>query len=284
MRRSWRSNRWFLFILSLLLCGGLIFLSASGILAPVEGVAAAPLQWLAGIFNRAALSITGGVTDLAELRSLRQRNAELEERLADFQSELVELREIASDYRRLVELLDYTTTRENEEFVTADVIAVDQNAFLRTVIINRGARDGLALGMPVVTGQGLIGRISQVSANAAQVLLITDQSSFISARLQTARAEGSVQGQLSGSLLMNFITLNTTIQEGDLVLTSGLGGNLPPDLVIGQVVSVRQTDLDQEVEVRSLVDFDTLEFVLVITSFEPIDISVFEQQPEAAGN
>jgi rod shape-determining protein MreC len=273
-----------LFILSLLLCGGLIFLSASGILAPVEGVAAAPLQWLAGIFNRAALSITGGVTDLAELRSLRQRNAELEERLADFQSELVELREIASDYRRLVELLDYTTTRENEEFVTADVIAVDQNAFLRTVIINRGARDGLALGMPVVTGQGLIGRISQVSANAAQVLLITDQSSFISARLQTARAEGSVQGQLSGSLLMNFITLNTTIQEGDLVLTSGLGGNLPPDLVIGQVVSVRQTDLDQEVEVRSLVDFDTLEFVLVITSFEPIDISVFEQQPEAAGN
>jgi cell shape-determining protein MreC len=63
-----------------------------------------------------------------------------------------------------------------------------------------------------------------------------------------------------------------------------LGGNLPPDLVIGQVVSVRQTDLDQEVEVRSLVDFDTLEFVLVITSFEPIDISVFEQQPEAAGN
>ncbi len=261
------------------ICGGLIFFSASGVLAPVEGVAAVPLQWLSGVFNRLALSLTGGVTDLAELQYLQERNAQLEETIAQFQQELAELRELSSDYRRLTELLNYTTSTADVETITADVIAVDQNAFLRTIIINRGVRDGGAVGMPVVTGQGLVGRIVQVSANAAQVLLITDQSSRVSARLQTSRAEGSVWGQLSGSLLVRFIPLNAQVEEGDLIITSGLGGNFPPDIVIGQVVNVTRTDLDQEAEVRSLVNFDTLEFVLVITDFQPVDISIF-QQPE----
>jgi len=279
MRRNWTSNRWFLFFLSVFICSGLIFFSAGGVLAPIEGIVAVPLQWLSGIFNNIALSLTGGVSDLAELQYLQERNAQLEETLAQFQSELAELREIASDYRRLTELLDYTAAVPSEqEHITADVIAIDQNAFLRTIVINRGARDGVAIGMPVTTGQGLVGRITQVSANAAQVLLITDQSSYVSARLQTSRAEGSIQGQLSGSLVMNFIPLNTQVSEGDLVITSGLGGNFPPDIVIGQVVSTNRTDLDQEAEVRSLVNFDTLEIVLVITSFQPVDISIFQQQ------
>jgi rod shape-determining protein MreC len=283
MRRNWASNRWFLFIFMMFLCGGLIFLSASGVIAPLEGIVATPLQWMSGILNDVALSLTGGVTDLAQLQSLQERNAQLEETLAQFQSELAELRELSSDYRRLTDLLNYTNTAPSEqEYVTADVIAIDQNAFLRTIIINRGVRDGLVVGMPVVTGQGLVGRILEISANASQVLLITDQSSFVSARLQTTRAEGTVEGQLSGSLQMSLITLNTEVAEGDLVITSGLGGNFPTDIVIGQVVSVSRTDLDQQAEVRSLVNFDTLEVVLVITSFQPVDISVF-QQPEETG-
>jgi rod shape-determining protein MreC len=278
MRRNWTSNRWVLFIFTMLLCGGLIFLSASGVITPLQGIVATPLQWVSGIFNNIALSLTGGVSDLAELQYLQDRNAQLEDTLAQFQSELAELRELSSDYRRLTDLLNYTTTApSDQEHITADVIAVDQNAFLRTIIINRGARDGLIVGMPVATGQGLVGRISQVSANASQVLLITDQSSFVSARLQTSRAEGTVEGQLSGSLQMILIALNSQVEEGDLVITSGLGGNFPTDVVIGQVVSVSRTDLDQQAEVRSLVNFDTLEVVLVITSFQPVDISIFEQ-------
>jgi rod shape-determining protein MreC len=133
--------------------------------------------------------------------------------------------------------------------------------------------------MPVVTRQGLVGRIVQVSASAARVLLVTDPSSAVSARLQTTRVEGSVIGQLSGTLRMTFIPLGQTIQEGDLVITSGLGGNFPPDIVIGQVTSIRQFEFElyQEAEIRSLNNFDTLEFVLVITNFQPVDLSVFEQ-------
>ncbi len=277
LRRGWRANRGLFFIVTLMVAGTLIAASRAGLLTPLENIFATPLNAIAGAFNRVALSLSIGVGDLAELQTLQQRNEELEAALARFQAELVELREIDNDYQRLAELLDYTTTAVNQEFVTADVIAVDSSSTLRTITLNRGSRDRVAVGMPVITPQGLVGRITEVSANAARVLLITDQSSFVSSRLQSTRSEGTVQGQLSGALLMTFIPLGAPVREGDIVLTSGLGGNFPPDLPIGQVTSISTSELYQEAQVRSLINFDTLEIVLVITNFQPVDLSVFEQ-------
>jgi rod shape-determining protein MreC len=254
-------------------------LSQTTVLGPVRGILAAPLNLLASVFNQVTTGAVSSI-DLADLETLRARNAALEEALAEFQSELVDLREISSDYERLSELLNYTSTTENQEFLSADVIALaDANAPLRTIVINRGTRDGIEIGMPVTSSQGMVGRIDSVTANAARVLLITDPSSAISGRLQSSRVEGSVIGQPSGDLLMEFIPLNAVVQEGDLVITSGLGGNLPGDMVIGQVTRVQQREFDlfQQATVRSLNNFDNLEIVLVVTNFDPVDISVFEE-------
>jgi rod shape-determining protein MreC len=277
--RRWRSNRRVFLAVCLLIAFGLIISSRAGLLRPVEGAASLPLNFISGIFNRITLAVSGSVGDLADLETLRARNADLEEALVKFQSELVDLREIASDYQRLAELLDYTSISTNQEHLTANVIAnADANSQLRTIVIDRGARDGIAIGMPVVTRQGFVGRILNVSANASRVLLITDPTSAISGRLQTTRAEGTVVGDLTGNLNMTFIPLSAVVQEGDLVITSGLGGNLPPDIVIGQVISRTQLqfELYQEAVVRSLNNFDTLEIVLVVTNFQPVDLSIFE--------
>lgn len=276
--RTWRSNRILFLSVCLLAAGALVLTSRAGVLAPVEGLVAVPLNFVSGAFNRIGLNISRSIEDWAELDTLRRRNADLEEALAQFQSELVDLREIASDYQRLADLLQYTTTAQGQRVVAADVISVDQNPQLRTIVINKGTRDGVTAGMPVVTRQGLVGRVMNVTANAARVLLVTDPSSAISGRLQTTRAEGSVIGQITGNLRMTFIPLNAQVQEGDLVITSGLGGNLPPNIVIGQVTSKRQFEFElfQEAEVRSLIDFNALEIVLVVTSFQPVDLSVFE--------
>lgn len=278
MVRNWRSKRVVFLAVSLFFCFGLMVLSQFGVLTPLENLAAAPLNLATGVVNRITLSVVGGVTDLAELQTLRARNADLEEALAQFQTELVELREIASDYERLAELLAYTTRATNQDFVTADVINVDQTGLRRTITVNRGARDGVNVGMPVLTGKGLVGRVLSVSANAARVLLITDRDSAVSARLQSTRVQGSVQGQLSGNLRMTMIPLSDTVQVGDLVITSGLGGNFPPDIPIGIVTSTQQFEFElfQEAEVTSMNNFDTLEFVLIMTSFQPVDLSVFE--------
>jgi rod shape-determining protein MreC len=279
--RKWRSNRIVFLGVCLFICAGLIAASQLGILGPIRGIAAVPFNFVTGIFNRLTVDTSKGVGSLADMETLRQRNADLEDALARFQAELVELREIASDYQRLSALVNYTSATQNQEFIAADVISnVDPNAPLRALVINRGTRDGLAVGMPVVTQQGLVGRIVKVAANASQVLLITDPSSAISARLQTTRAEGSVVGQGGDDLHMTFIPLDADVKEGDLVITSGLGGNLPSDIAIGQVVSVRlrQNALYQEAVLRSLNNFDTLEIVLVVTNFQPVDLSVFEDQ------
>jgi rod shape-determining protein MreC len=276
-RRGWRSNRTVFFLVVFALSVGLIIASQSGLLAPIEGIASVPLNALAGMFNRIALNVSGSVVDLAEYQSLQTRNLELEAALSRFQSELVELREVADDYQRLSSLLNYVNTTQGQEFVTADVISYSPEP-PRSIGINRGTRDGIAVGMPVVTELGLVGRVIEVQANAALVSLVTDPSSRINARMQTTRAEGTVIGQISGTLEMHFIPLGTPIQNGDLVRTSGLGGNLPPDILIGQVSSSRLGDDPYQIaQIRSLINFDALEFVMVITNFQPVDLSAFEQ-------
>ena len=264
----------------LAICGLLVLLAIAGILAPVESAVAAPLYGVNGALNRLSITINRAIDELNNFGRLRERIAELEEQLARRQIELLQLREAASDYDRLANLLAYTSTLDEQDFLTADVISIDQTGIARSVTINRGTRDGVSVGMPVTTDLGLVGRIIRVSANASQVQLIIDENSSVSSRLQTTRAEGSIIGQASGALRMTFIVLDEEILQGDLVITSGLGGNFPPDIVVGQVTSVRQFEFElfQEAEVRSLIDFDTLEQVLVVSSFQPIDLSVFDSQ------
>lgn len=282
LRRLRQPSRILALILTLGLCGLLALMSLAGLSAPVEAVAAAPLNGLSGLFNRVSLSFNSAFDELNNLGQLRERIGDLEEQLARRQIESIELREAASDYNRLKNLLAYTSPLEDQEFLPADVIAIEQTGIARSIIINRGARDGVARGMPVATELGLVGRIIQVSANAAQVQLINDENSAVSSRLQTTRAHGSIIGQASGVLRLTMVDLDEAIEQGDLVITSGLGGNFPPDIVVGQVTSVRQFEFElfQEAEVRSLFDFNTLELVLVITSFEPIDLMIFEQAAE----
>lgn len=279
-RKSWRSSRLALFLVTFMLCMALIVCSTMGVLTSVEGIAASPLNGISGFFTKISNEINRVFTDLSKIQNLQERNLELEEQLALLQIELIELREVANDYNRLAELLEYSSNRDDLKFVTADVIAVDQSGFTRSITINRGSRDGFTTGMAVVTELGLVGRITELTANASQVQLIADVNSAIASRLQTSRVQGSVVGLLTGNLRMELIPLGQEIILGDLVVTSGLGGNLPADLVLGQVTSVRQFEFElyQEAEVRSFIDFNTLETVMVITSFEPVDLSVFKNE------
>ena len=287
MRRQWQGGRAGLLALMIAVCAGLIFLSATGALAPLEGIAAAPVNWVSGLMNRAGLILSGSVDELRDMEELRAYNAELETALARLTAEVVTLRERSSDYGRIADLLNYVSTLDTEttEVVTGDVISRDTTSSLRTIVVNRGTRDGVQNGMAVISGQGLVGRVIQVSADAARVMLINSEASAISARLQNTRTEGSVIGLAGGTIRMSMLDQDAQIEIGDLVITSGLGGNLPPDLVIGQVISTRQfeSEIEQSAEVRSLVDFDSLEIVSIITSFEPADLSIFEVD-EAAEN
>lgn len=266
-------NRLILFGFVAFACVGLIAISLAGLLRPVQSVISIPLNLLQQGASGVSHKISGIMSDLADLQSLKERNAELERALVSFQAEIVDLREIKADYQQLVKLLNYRDSTSGRQYLPARVIGRDTSGLLRTITIDHGTRDGLAVGMPVVSDLGLVGRIYQVSANAAQILLVTDPNSFVnSAMLQSSRTIGLVQGTASGGLQMLNIKLTDTVNNVDSVVTSGIGGKFPRGILIGQLSSVTIDDsrLFQRAQIHSLVPFDRLEIVLVITNFEPI--------------
>jgi rod shape-determining protein MreC len=273
------SNRHLLLILFVFVTIVGIVLNEAGYLEPVEGII---LRLISPLQARLATIVetSGGLFRTArELQDLRRRNEEMEEKYAQLLIENVALREAAQENIELRALLDFREEHPGFLFVgseiKASVIGRDPSNFLRYLTIDAGREQGVEKGMAVVVPRGLVGRVQSVGPNWARVLLINDPRSSVSALLQSSRATGQVQGLVSGDLTMKYISQERDISEGEIVLTSGLGGNLPKGIVIGQVTAVEQRDgeMFQQATVSPTVDFDRLEKVLVIMAFEPVELT-----------
>ncbi len=254
---------------------GILLLALGGYLTPISRVALSPFistqTWLASRY----LAIRDFMTAPRDVVRLAQINDQLEAEVSRLQSQIIELQQQNSELQVLSALLDFARTHSENEYITAAVIGRDISPFLHYVIINRGSDDGLRRGMPIVSSQGLVGRVAAVTADGARVQLITDPDTAINVRIQPTGAEGLLQGSITGDISVEAISQDANIQTGDLVLTSGLGGNFPPDMLIGQVSGVRQrpVELFQTATVESVVDFSQLEIVLVIVNFRPVNIA-----------
>lgn len=254
---------------------GILLLALGGYLTPVSRFALSPFigaqTWLASRY----LAIRDFMTAPRDVARLSQLNDQLEAEVARLQSQIIELQQQNSELQVLSALLDFARTHAENEYITAAVIGRDISPFLHYVIINRGSDDDLRRGMPVVSSQGLVGRIAAVTADGARVQLITDPDSVINVRIQPSGAEGTLEGSITGDISVENIPQDAIIQTGDLILTSGLGGNFPPDMLVGQVSGVRQqpVELFQTASVESVVDFSQLEIVLVIVNFRPVNIA-----------
>ncbi|HXF60533.1 MAG TPA: rod shape-determining protein MreC [Caldilineaceae bacterium] len=222
-----------------------------------------------------AESITGAISFILELRNLRQRNAELEQVTNSLLVENFELREVQRENQALREMLRFAQTRPGLELrgaqIVARVIGQESNNFLEYITLDLGQSHGIKVGMPVVTDQGLVGRISHVTDSTSKVLLITDANSAVNAIMQSSRLNGVVRGNPGGNLIMDYIPQGAIFSIGEVVLTSGLGGRFPKGIPIGQVVEIHQRDIDvfQQAVVRPTVDFSRLELVMVVTNFDP---------------
>lgn len=258
-----------------LVVAGILALALSGSLGFVSnGLNAALVSaqtWVSVRF----VAIQDFLTVPRDVAALRQRNAELEAEVARLQAQIVQLQSQAADMQALAALVNFSRANPENVYTAATVIGRDPSPFLRYLIIDKGSNYGLRRGMPVVTEQGLVGRVDAVIGSAARVQLITDPASAVNARLERADREAILTGTAAGDLALEMLPQDVSLQVGDVVLTSGLGGTYPPDLIIGQVVSVRRRDSDlfQQAFVQPAVDFAQLKLVLVITDFRPVNIS-----------
>jgi rod shape-determining protein MreC len=257
------------------------FLITAGVLALAFG----------GYFRTASGALTGGLVGVqdwfasrtqaiqeflaapGDLIALRTRNSELEAQVSQLQTQVIDLQQRANETSILAALVDFSRGSPESSYKAASVIGRDPSPFLHYIIINRGSNDGIQRGMPVVTNEGLAGRIDAVISDAARVQLITDPASSVNVHLRNANTDAMVAGSVTGDIGLELISQDITVESGDIILTSGLGGGFPPDLIVGQVVNVRKlpAELFQEATVQPAVDFTRLQIVLVITNFRAIN-------------
>ncbi len=192
----------------------------------------------------------------AENNRLREQNA----RLLQWQAAA---RKLAAENQSLRTQLNYVPS-PRERYSSARVIAASGGVFVRSVVINAGARQGILKGQAVVTGNGLAGRIVSVGGGSARVLLITDLNSRIPVVVSGERQRAILAGDNSDKPKLAFLNRNAGIKPGDRVVTSGHGGVLPPNLPVGIVTSVR----DGKLRVLPMVRLGRLEYVRII-DFRP---------------
>jgi rod shape-determining protein MreC len=288
-----QSRQWLPYVL---LAAALFILAfyEAGFLSPVENV----LTFVIAPLERGFSSLFGNLgtlfTDVRDVQDLQEAVDTLQRTNEALRVENIRLREqYVAENQQLRELLNFQSDNPTYDFVGADivergcevfpcgeVVGEDTNPYLRYLIVNAGTREGIAIGMPVVSsGAALIGRVARVTPHLAYVQLINDSNSEIAALLQGARVTGVVKGQQDGSLIMTEILPDETVEENEIVITSGLGGLLPKGLILGQVetISYREAALFQEATLRPAMDFRRLEVVLIITDFERPPVEEFEE-------
>jgi rod shape-determining protein MreC len=264
-----------------LLVAGILALALSGSLGFISTNSNQALVTVQTWISTRFVVLQDFLTVPRDVVALRQRNAELEAELARLQTQVVQLQNSVSEADALAALVNFSRTNPENSYTAASVIGRDPSPFLRYIIIDKGSNDNLRRGMPVVTDQGLVGRVDAVISSAARVQLITDTSSAVNIRLEKAKKEAVLIGTVSGDLMLDLVPQDVTLEAGDLVLTSGLGGGYPSDLIVGQVLNTRQRDADlfQQAVVQPIVDFAQLKIVLIITDFRPVDITPLIPSP-----
>ncbi len=199
--------------------------------------------------------------------SLKSENARLRRRLAEERGRVSTAKEALTENEELKKLAQVPFV-PGIPVITAEVVAGSPGNFELTAEISKGASSGVAAGMPVVAGEGLVGKVNDASRRRATVLLLTDPSSAVGVRLEKSNVPGVAKGQTGSNLLrLDFIDSSVPVAKGELVFTAGLQDAVfPAGIPVAKVVSVKKEpgDLTQSILLQPLVDVSRIEFVKVL--------------------
>jgi rod shape-determining protein MreC len=207
-------------------------------------------------------NIWGGYIAVGDIH---EDNLRLNERITQLQNEKIELMESQASLERLESLLELKK-QSPYPLIASRVIARDPGNWYRSMTIDKGADDGVAVEMGVIVPAGVVGRVMKTTPDTSYVLLLTDHRSAIPALVQQTRDEGLVVGIEQERAKMKYIPILSEVQANDFVLTSGLVGSFPKGLTIGRISKVEKKEMElfQEAEIVPMVDFSKLEEVVVI--------------------
>lgn len=199
------------------------------------------------------------------LVGLEDENRRLKEQNAQLLGELIKYQEGYLEAKRLENILSLKNDIAYPA-IGARVINIAQAAIFKTLMINRGTSHGLKVGMPVIASKGIVGRITETSWHASRVLLVIDANSNIDALIQRTRTQAILQGAGFNGCMLKYVLKSDDVSIGDVVISSGLGGIFPKEILLGTVIKINKdrSGLFQQIEVSPSVDFSKLEEVLVL--------------------
>ena len=254
---------WITFLAALLYIFSLNFRPATRMDYVQRGIldAVAPIS---KSFQWTVQGVKGIYEEYLALRKTREANVQLRQEITRLQTQLTEYHEAYLENQRLRRLLDFKNTVKAEA-IPAQVVVHDPSGWFQTLIVDKGALDGVGADMPVVNDEGVVGRVMDVSEHYARVVLITDPASAIDGMIERNRMRGVLAGKDASSCLLKYVRGNFDVQIGDLIITSGKDGIFPKGLRLGRVKGVRKDPvaLFQIIEVEPAVRLGALEEVLI---------------------
>jgi len=246
-------------------------------LSNIINVPLAPLQ---KFFTFSAGKIEDGISFFKDIKEVKQENEYLKERLAELEGINRELESLKMQNEELRQSLNLKDRFDDYEIMGANVIAKDPGNWFSVFTIDRGTKDGIVMdkkGMysgyyPVITNQGLVGRVDSSNAFSSKVISIIDEDSTVSGLITKSRHMVIVRGDLElrekGLCIVEYISPDADIGPGDTIETSGLGGIYPKGIIIGTVKEVIKSpnSIDSYAILEPAVDFQKLERVYVLKS------------------
>lgn len=244
----------------------LVFLSSFRPTRGLVGTVFSPPLLLA---NKVGLNISNWWSkESATIDELQKENAELIELLKDLTIENASLKKEMDSLSKLSEQLEFIEDA-NLDYVSARVTARPSDQSSNIIFINKGSKHGIQEGQAVIVEEGvIIGKISEVSFASSAITLLVDQQSRLAAEIQNESSTSClIKGEHGISLLADLIPQTDIIQEGQIIITSGLEQGVPKGLVIGQVEKVKEGsgELFKQASIKTLVNYSYFEIVSVIT-------------------
>lgn len=236
------------------------------VIAPIQGIVSNAVYFLKDIWNHYFFLV-----------ATAKQNDELKRELAIASDQNNQCKETALANIRLRYLLEFRKKTGTDQIVVAEVIARDPSPWFNSLIIDKGLKDGISKGLPVVVYEGIAGVVTEVSHRYSKVQLIVDRNTAVDALVQRSRARGIAKGNGSGQCLFQYIPRKHDVEVGDTLISSGLDGIFPKGLRVGEVSVVNKSGsgIFQEVIVTPYADLEKLEEVIVI-----LNPAVYEPEKE----
>lgn len=243
----------------------LIFANSKGFLDSAKSATSAAVSPVGTVFSGTGEGVTVFFSSLFNLGKLQEDNARLADEVNKLKADLARMSEIEKENESLRKEIGFIA-KTKLSYEAADVVAYDPSNIRGMVTINRGKKSGLAVGMAVTSEGYLVGRISEVTDSSAKVQLITDPTSAIPVAIQGTKINGIAKGELGSGLMMEKIPQGEKFKVGDVVISSGLGGEIPRGIIIGEIESfdAQENSLFVSAKVRVRSNINNVLRVLVI--------------------